>query len=56
MNAGWTPSPAAISYVHGQPPALGGHHSADAEAKSTASSVKEWNSGIGPSEIGIADR
>ncbi|ORB68800.1 UvrD-helicase domain-containing protein [Mycolicibacterium tusciae] len=45
------------SYVHGLPPALSGHHSADEEAKFIASSVKEWiDSGIAPSEIGIAVR
>lgn len=45
------------SYVHGQPPALRGHRSADEEAKFIASSVKEWiDSGIAPSEIGIAVR
>jgi superfamily I DNA/RNA helicase len=45
------------SYVHGQPPALSGHHSADEEAKFIASSVKDWiDSGIAPSEIGIAVR
>jgi hypothetical protein len=45
------------SYVHGRPPALSGHHSADEEAKFIASSVKNWiGSGISPSEIGIAVR
>ena len=45
------------SYVHGQPPALSGHHGADEEAKFIAPSVKDWiDSGISPSEIGIAVR
>lgn len=45
------------SYVHGQPPALSGHSSADAEAKAIATSVKGWiDEGIAPSEIGIAVR
>jgi AAA domain/UvrD-like helicase C-terminal domain len=45
------------SYVHGQPPVLSGHQSADAEAKFIAASVKDWiDSGIAPSEIGIAVR
>nr|WP_231122536.1 UvrD-helicase domain-containing protein [Mycobacterium colombiense] len=45
------------SYVHGQPPALSGHQSPDAEAKFIAASVKGWiDSGIAPSEIGIAVR
>ena len=45
------------SYVHGQPPALSGHQSAEAEAKFIAASVKDWiDGGIAPSEIGIAVR
>jgi superfamily I DNA/RNA helicase len=45
------------SYIHGQPPALSGHHSAGEEAKFIASSVKDWiDSGISPSEIGIGVR
>lgn len=45
------------SYVHGKPPVLRGHPSADAEATSIAATVKEWiDSGIAPSEIGIAVR
>jgi superfamily I DNA/RNA helicase len=45
------------SYVHGQPPVLGGHLTAEAEAKVIAASVKDWiDSGIAQSEIGIAVR
>lgn len=45
------------SYVHGQPPALSGHPSADAEAAFIAATVQEWiDDGIAPSEIGIAVR
>jgi len=45
------------SYVHGQPPELSGHQTADAEAKSIATAVKGWiDDGIAPSEIGIAVR
>lgn len=45
------------SYVHGQPPTMSGHQSADAEVKFIAASVKAWvDSGIAPSEIGIAVR
>lgn len=45
------------SYVRGQPPTLNGHQNAEAEAKFVAASVKDWiNSGITPSEIGIAVR
>ncbi|MFV8311117.1 UvrD-helicase domain-containing protein [Mycobacteroides chelonae] len=45
------------SYVHGQPPTLSGHQSADAEAKFIAASVKAWiEGGIAPSEVGIAVR
>lgn len=45
------------SYVHGQPPALSGHQSADDEAKFIAASVRDWiDGGIAPSEIGIAVR
>lgn len=45
------------SSVHGQPPALSGHQNADAEAKFIAASVRKWmDSGIAPSEIGIAVR
>jgi hypothetical protein len=45
------------SYVHGQPPALDGHPTAEAEAKFIATAVKGWiDSGIAPPEIGIAVR
>lgn len=45
------------SYVHGQPPVLSAHQTADAEAKFIAASVKDWvDGGIAPSEIGIAVR
>jgi AAA domain/UvrD-like helicase C-terminal domain len=45
------------SYVHGQPPVLSGHQSAESEAKFIAASVKDWiDSGISPSEIGVAVR
>lgn len=45
------------SYVHGQPPVLSGHGSADAEADFVAAAVKDWvDSGIAPSEIGVAVR
>nr|WP_237160571.1 UvrD-helicase domain-containing protein [Mycolicibacter engbaekii] len=45
------------SYVHGQPPTLSGHQSADAESKFIAASVKAWiEGGIARSEVGIAVR
>lgn len=45
------------SYVHGLPPTLSGHQSAEAEAKFIAAAVKGWiDNGIAPSEIGIAVR
>lgn len=45
------------SYVHGHPPAMSGHRSADAEAKFVATAVKEWiGNGVAPAEIGIAVR
>jgi len=45
------------SYVHGQPPTLKGHQSAEAEANFIAGAAKGWiDSGIAPSEIGIAVR
>jgi len=45
------------SYVHGQPPALSGHPTAEAEAKVIATSVKGWiDDGIAPTEIAIAVR
>lgn len=45
------------SYVHGQPPVLSGHPSAEAEAALIATTVQDWiDSGVAPSEIGIAVR
>ncbi|OBI24093.1 UvrD-helicase domain-containing protein [Mycobacterium sp. E2497] len=45
------------SYVHGNPPALAGFDTADAEANFIAISVNEWIAqGISPAEIGIATR
>lgn len=45
------------SYVHGRPPVLGGHPTAEAEAKVIATYVKSWiDNGISPSEIAIAVR
>ncbi len=45
------------SYVHGQPPELSGHQTADAEAEFIATAVRDWlDNGISPSEIGIAVR
>lgn len=45
------------SYVHGAPPRLQGFDKLDAETRFIASTVNEWiNSGVAPSEIGIAVR
>lgn len=45
------------SQVHGKPPELSGHDSADTEAAFIAKTVQDWiDSGIAPSEIGIAVR
>lgn len=45
------------SHVHGMTPMLSGHDSADTEAALIATTVQGWiNSGIAPSEIGIAVR
>ncbi|SEP88069.1 Part of AAA domain-containing protein [Mycobacterium sp. 88mf] len=45
------------SYVHGQPPVLSGHPTAEAEAKFIAATVRGWiDSGISPAEIGVAVR
>lgn len=45
------------SYVHGQPPVLSGHPSAEAEAAFITTTVRNWiDSGIAPSEVGIALR
>lgn len=45
------------SHVHGEPPELRGHDSADAEAAFIATTVQDWiASGIALSEIGIAVR
>ncbi|WP_156297539.1 3'-5' exonuclease [Mycobacterium paragordonae] len=45
------------SHVHGKPPELSRHDSADTEAAFIAKTVQNWiDSGIAPSEIGIAVR
>ncbi|GFG53374.1 DNA helicase [Mycolicibacterium agri] len=45
------------SSVHGPPPVLRGHASADAEAAFIAATVTDWiDGGVAPSEIGIAVR
>ncbi|MFA1705969.1 UvrD-helicase domain-containing protein [Mycobacterium intracellulare] len=45
------------SYVHGIPPTLRGHQSAEAEAKFIAASVQDWiDTGISASEIAIVVR
>lgn len=45
------------SQVHGKPPELSGHDSADTEAAFIATTVQDWiDNGIAPSEIGIAVR